>query len=116
MNRVRFATVPPIHAAFIVLRGEWSPPQRSREIPMRTLVFALALVAGASIAHAQGTASSCQAQATAKKLAGAALNSFMTKCQKDAAASCERAAADKKLAGAAKSSFSKKCVSDAVGK
>jgi hypothetical protein len=116
LNRVLFASVSPIHAAFIVSRGEWSPPQRSREILMRTLVFAFALVAGASIAHAQGTASSCQAQATTKKLAGAALTSFMTKCQKDAAASCDRAAADKKLAGAAKSSFSKKCVSDAVGK
>lgn len=83
---------------------------------MRTLVLALALVAGASLAHAQGMASSCQAQATSKKLAGAALKSFMTKCERDAAASCEKSAADKKLAGAAKSSFSKKCVSDAVGK
>jgi hypothetical protein len=61
-------------------------------------------------------AQSCQAQATSKKLAGAALKSFMTKCEKDAAASCDKAAAGKKLAGAAKSSFAKKCVSDAVGK
>jgi hypothetical protein len=83
---------------------------------MRTLVVALAIVAGSSLAHAQGTPQSCQAQATSKKLAGAALKSFMTKCEKDAAASCDKAAAGKKLAGAAKSSFSKKCVSDAVGK
>ena len=83
---------------------------------MRTLVVVLALVAGASFAHAQGMAQSCQAQATSKKLAGAALKSFMTKCEKDAAASCDKAAASKKLAGAAKSSFAKKCVSDAVDK
>ncbi len=83
---------------------------------MRTLVVALALVASASIVHAQGMAPSCQAQATSKKLAGAALKSFMTKCEKDASASCDKSAADKKLAGAAKTSFAKKCVSDAVGK
>jgi len=82
---------------------------------MRTLVVALALVAGSSLAHAQGPGS-CQAQADAKKLAGAAQKSFMTKCEKDASASCDKAAADKKLSGAAKSSFAKKCVSDAVGK
>jgi hypothetical protein len=43
------------------------------------------------------------------------LNSFMTKCEKDAQASCDTQAADKKLAGAAKTSFTKKCVSDATG-
>jgi hypothetical protein len=58
----------------------------------------------------------CQAQADAKKLAGAALNSFMTKCEKDAQSACDSQAAEKKLSGAAKDSFTKKCVSDAVGK
>jgi hypothetical protein len=46
-------------------------------------------------------------------LAGAALNSFMTKCAKD---SCEPKAVDKNgkpLAGAAKASFLKKCESEA---
>ncbi|MBS0220022.1 MAG: hypothetical protein JSR91_04690 [Proteobacteria bacterium] len=57
----------------------------------------------------------CKAQATGKKLAGAALTSFMTKCEKDATAACDKTAADKKLAGAAKTSFTKKCVSDATG-
>lgn len=75
----------------------------------------LALLIGLSAAHAQGTAGSCKAQAASKKLAGAALNSFMTKCQKDATASCDKSASDKKLSGAAKTSFSKKCVSDSVG-
>ena len=58
---------------------------------------------------------SCKAQATDKKLAGAALTSFMKKCESDATAACDTAAADKKLAGAAKASFAKKCVADAVG-
>jgi hypothetical protein len=57
----------------------------------------------------------CKSQAADKKLAGAALTSFMKKCQADATASCNTAATDKKLAGAAKTSFTKKCVSDAVG-
>jgi hypothetical protein len=59
----------------------------------------------------------CAAQAVDKKLAGAALNSFLKKCERDAAtASCETAAAEKKLAGAAKASFTKKCVKDAAEK
>jgi len=58
---------------------------------------------------------SCKAQATAKKLAGAAQTSFMKKCQSNAATACDAQAADKKLAGAAKTSFTKKCVNDAVG-
>ncbi len=62
-------------------------------------------------------AGSCAAQAADKKLAGAAKNSFVKKCEKDAkgpaAAACETQAADKKLAGAAKNSFVKKCVTDA---
>jgi hypothetical protein len=57
----------------------------------------------------------CTANAAEKKLAGAAKNSFLKKCEKDAAAKCEIASKEKKLAGAAKSSFSKKCVKDAVG-
>jgi hypothetical protein len=59
--------------------------------------------------------SSCKAQASDKKLAGAAMNSFMKKCETDAAKACGTQAADRKLAGAAKTSFTKKCVTDAVG-
>lgn len=62
--------------------------------------------------------SACEAQAAQKKLAGAAKNSFVTKCQKDAtasaAATCESQAAEKKLYGAAKNSFVKKRVTDAT--
>lgn len=61
---------------------------------------------------------SCEAQATEKKLAGAAKTSFITKCEKDASAaatkSCEAQAAEKKLSGAAKTSFTQKCVKDAT--
>jgi hypothetical protein len=67
-------------------------------------------------------AATCEAQAAEKKLAGAAKNSFVQKCEKDAAAAlatatttCEAQAADKKLAGAAKNSFTKKCIKDATG-
>lgn len=59
--------------------------------------------------------SSCKAQAADKKLAGAAMTSFMKKCEADAAKACTTQASDKKLAGAAKNSFTKKCVTDAVG-
>ena len=79
---------------------------------MKTLMFAAALALVASSAQA----ASCKVNATEKKLAGAALTSFMKKCETDAATKCDVTAADKKLAGAAKTSFTKKCVTDAVGK
>jgi hypothetical protein len=63
-------------------------------------------------------AGDCAVQATEKKLAGAAKNSFMKKCEKDAGAAaggdCAAKAAEKKLAGAAKNSFVKKCEKDAA--
>ena len=60
-------------------------------------------------------AATCKADATAKKLAGAALTSFMTKCEKDALAACEADSTQMKLVGAAKASHTKKCVADKVG-
>ncbi len=57
----------------------------------------------------------CDAKAAEKKLAGAAKNSFVKKCNKDTAiAACGTTAADKKLKGAAKNSFLKKCEKDAA--
>lgn len=77
----------------------------------------IALTAGLALCASGAFADpTCQDQATTKKLAGAALTSFMTKCQKEAAASCQKTSADKKLSGAAKTSFETKCVNDAVGK
>ncbi len=76
--------------------------------------IAVALVAFVSVsAFAEGA--TCTASATEKKLAGAAKNSFMKKCESDAAAKCEAAATEKKLAGAAKTGNVKKCTREAVG-
>ncbi len=79
---------------------------------LRFVLCAGVLAAGICSAAADDT---CKSRAADKKLAGAALTSFMTKCQKDAASTCDASAATKKLAGAAKTSFAKKCVNDAVG-
>jgi uncharacterized membrane protein len=81
------------------------------EAKIKTLILATILSLTATVAWADST--SCTAQATDKKLAGAAKTSFMKKCQADATTSCTAAAKDKKLAGAAQTSFVKKCVSDA---
>jgi hypothetical protein len=84
------------------------------EATMRLLAVALAaLLVMPSAAYAQ--TANCKAQATEKNLAGAALSSFMKKCQSNAQKACDASAADQKLSGAAKSSYTKKCVADAVG-
>ena len=61
------------------------------------------------------TSATCKSDAAAKKLAGAALTSFVNKCESDAKAKCEADSAQRKLSGAAKESHMKKCVADAVG-
>jgi hypothetical protein len=73
------------------------------------LLMALAL----SPAMAQGNCQSRAIDKNGKPLAGAALDSFLTKCAKDI---CEPKAVDKNgkpLVGAAKASFMKKCQSEA---
>ncbi len=84
---------------------------------MKKLVIAAAMsLLASNFAFAANP--TCEAQATEKKLAGAAKASFVKKCEKDAAGdakkTCEAQAADKKLAGAAKSSFVTKCEKDAA--
>jgi hypothetical protein len=76
-----------------------------------TLVVGFLLTGSALAADA-----TCDATAKEKKLAGAALTSFMTKCEKDAKTKCDTDASAKKLHGAAETSFTTKCVKDAVGK
>jgi hypothetical protein len=76
-------------------------------------IIAAVVILGLSASSA--LADTCKAQATDKKLAGAALKSFMTKCEKDAKTTCEASAKEKKLSGAAKTSHVKKCTTDAVG-
>lgn len=80
-------------------------------------LLSLTLLAGPALA----SNAKCEAQATEKKLAGAAKTSFLKKCEADAApaapaasAACEKSAADKKLAGAAKTGHIKKCMADAA--
>lgn len=87
---------------------------------MRALIASVSLVLLSTLAHA-GDAT-CEAKAAEKKLAGAAKNSFVKKCEKDSAkesagAACAAKAVDKNgkpLAGAAKTSFVKKCEKDAT--
>lgn len=84
---------------------------------MRTLVLVFMTVFFVSnVAYA--TNDLCASKAAEKKLAGAAKNSFIKKCEKDAGleaatTDCAAKAAEKKLAGAAKNSFTKKCIADA---
>lgn len=81
---------------------------------MRGITICTVLMLGILPAAAQ-TTTTCKSQATEKKLAGAALKSFTTKCEKDAKAACDASATEKKLSGAARTSFTKKCVNDSVG-
>ena len=78
---------------------------------MKSIVLAAAF----SLVASSAFAASCKVEAGNKKLAGAAMSSFMTKCETDAKAACEKDSTAKKLAGAAKDAHMKKCVSDAVG-
>lgn len=75
------------------------------------LAFALSLCAGAAAAQT----ATCHARAADKHLAGAALTSFMNKCERDSGTACKSQAMDKKLHGAAKTSFMEKCIRDSVG-
>jgi hypothetical protein len=77
---------------------------------MKSLLVIAALTLVASPAFA-----TCKGDAAEKKLAGAALNSFMKKCESDAKAACAKTSVEMKLAGAAKTSHEKKCLTDAVG-
>ena len=81
---------------------------------MKTLMSILTLVVAAFSTQAVAANAACEATAKEKKLAGAALTSFMKKCEADAggASNCEAMAAEKKLAGAAKTSFVTKCEKD----
>jgi psiF repeat len=85
-----------------------------REVDLKTIVIAIAIAGFFTAAFAQAPAT-CNGQAAEKKLSGAAMTSFMKKCESDAAAQCGADSTAKKLAGAAKTAHEKKCVGDAVG-
>jgi hypothetical protein len=80
---------------------------------IKRVLFVIAIAACA--AQAGAAEPTCHGQAAEKKLAGAALNSYMKKCEADAKAACDSKVQEKKLAGAAKDSFGKKCLADALG-
>jgi hypothetical protein len=64
---------------------------------MKVIILAALLSVAAFSASAQIV--TCKAQADEKKLAGAALKSFTTKCERDAKAACDASAAEKKFGG-----------------
>ena len=78
---------------------------------MKSIILAAAF----SLVASGALAASCKVEAGNKKLSGAAMTSFMTKCESDAKTTCEKDSAAKKLSGAAKDAHMKKCVNDAVG-
>jgi hypothetical protein len=82
---------------------------------MKQTLFAAVLAAAFGLAGAPAFAAACKVEATNKKLAGAALTSFMKKCESNAVEVCDKSAAERKLAGAAKASYTKKCLAEAVG-
>jgi len=86
-----------------IAQSQIAPKKESGDMKTIAIVAASLWVATAAMA-----ADSCQVQATAKRLHGAALTSFSKKC-------CNDQAAARKLRGAAKASFTKKCLSDATG-
>ncbi len=82
---------------------------------MKKLIGLMLVAFAATSAFA---ANDCASVAAEKKLAGAAKNSFMKKCEREAQGApqntaCAATAKEKKLAGAAKTSFMKKCTADA---
>ena len=87
---------------------------------MKKLITVLALALAGLTSTAYAADSGCAAKAGEKKLAGAAKNSFMKKCEREAGGggaaqnACDAKAAEKKRASAAKNSFVKKCVKDAA--
>ena len=81
---------------------------------MKTILLATVLSLCVFFAYAQQP-TTCKTEAGQKKLAGAALNSFMKACEGRATKACDADSKARKLVGAAKTSHMKKCVADAVG-
>ena len=81
---------------------------------MKRVLFAAIITALAiSSAMAQGTCASKAVGKNGKPLAGAALNSFLKKCKREACAPKAVSTEGKKLSGAARNSFMRKCERDA---
>lgn len=85
---------------------------------MNKLLTACFLSLGLMAGQAYAANAACVKSADDKKLAGAARDSHIKKCEKDmgagGSAACEKSADDKKLAGAARTSHVKKCMEDSA--
>jgi hypothetical protein len=79
---------------------------------LKIILFAMATFFAFNVAYAQNA---CEMKATDKKLNGAAKNSFVKKCEKDARAVCENDDISKRTNGAAKEAHIKKCLKDSLG-
>jgi hypothetical protein len=79
---------------------------------MKLIVLAVATLFTLNVAYADN---SCEMKAADKKLNGAAKNSFIKKCEKDARLVCENDDISKKTNGAAKEAHIKKCLKDTLG-
>lgn len=89
---------------------------------MKNLASILAVCAAAlltvPLTASASDKATCEKSADDMKLAGAARNSHIKKCLKEApaaSAACTKSADDKKLHGAARTSHLKKCEADAKG-
>jgi hypothetical protein len=81
---------------------------------MKPILFAAMITALAiGPAMAQATCASKAVNKNGRPLAGAALNSFLKKCKRDACLPKAVSAQGKKLSGAAKNSFMRKCARNA---
>jgi len=78
---------------------------------MKHVFIAIVVLLSMQFAYAENA---CEMKAAEKKLAGAAKNSFIKKCEKDARAVCESDDISKKTSGAAKEAHIKKCMKDAL--
>src|SRR5262249_61584269 len=96
------------------LPRNYASPRFTR-LTMEETMKKIALALAVCLISSAPAFATCKSAAADKKLAGAALKSFMTKCERDATTTCEADSKQKNLAGAAKASHMKKCLSDAVG-
>jgi hypothetical protein len=79
---------------------------------MKNIMIAFVTLFAINFAFADNA---CEMKAAEKKLNGAAKNSFIKKCEKDARAVCENDDISKKTNGAAKEAHIKKCLKDSLG-
>ena len=90
----------------MVINVKWAWKQAMKRVLSAAMVMALAI----SPAMPQETCSSKAVGKNGRPLAGAALNSFLKKCKRQACLPKAMSAEGKKLSGAAKNSFMRKCM------